>query len=566
MKLTFIFFLAVVLFSCATRKPETVSVPLQDSAQFVYDFSEGLRYKYIDQLDKAEEKFLYCLGLFPKSTASAYELAEIYIKKNAPELAKSFSDLCLKYNPGNEWYILQSIQILKMQNNITGCANAYEKLTNLKPSNLSYLYDYSVVLFASKKYDLALLQLQKIEDEVGINENISFLRNNIYFEMKRLDAIQLELLRLKKTFPDSTKYSDMLAELYLNSNQKLKALDIYMSLLNDSVYSQFAYAGIAWIYGTSNECIKGYPYLKKVLADENFDKDKKYKIAENYLNKECALPADSLKSLFENLLLVFPDKIELYNTYLQMLFENKEYDKVEEISKRSMANSIENFTAWDYLFNVYTLKGKYSDLKVVSAKAQEYFPNHATVYFFAGYADFYLKNYDSCIKFLETGLDYIFDNPDLLKQFYLYLAESFHAIKKDKQSDQYFEKFLEIDNSNAYVLNNYAYYLTLRKSDLNKAFSMSKRSIEIEPFNSAFLDTYSLILFYQGDLDKALNGIERAYKYGGNTNPVVVEHYGDILFKKNRMDEALEKWKEAYSLNRNNKLLLEKINKTEIGN
>ena len=556
----------LLLLSCSARKVETVSVPVLDTEKFVYSFSEGLRFKMIGQLDKAEEKYLYCLSIFPSSTATAYELANIYIEKGRPELAKLYSDICLKQKPENEWYIVQSVQVAKLLDRKSDCLPLYEKLVSLKPGNLNWIYDYAVLLFELKKYDLALIQLQKIEDESGINESISFLKNNIYFGMNRLDAIQLELLKLKKAFPDSSKYSDMLAELYLNSNQKFKALEIYLSLSNDTIYSQFANAGIAWIYGTTNECKRGYTYLIKVLNDPAFDKSKKLRIAEVYLTKECELTNDTLVKLYERLINIFPEKMEITNGYLQLLFGLKNYSKVEEIAKNATTNNPENFTSWDYLFNAYSVKAKYDELKGAAKKAQEYFPNHATVYFFEGYANFYLKNYNEAVKSLETGKEYIIDNNELLKQFYLYLAESYHSLSKFKLSDDYFDKYLEIDFLNAYVLNNYAYYLAIRKVDLKKAFTMSGKSIEIEPFNSVFLDTYSFILFLMGDTDKALSFIERAYKYGGNTNPLIVEHYGDILLAKNRTDEALEKWKEAYSLSRNNKLLLDKINKTEVGN
>ena len=33
--------------------------------------------------------------------------------------------------------------------------------------------------------------------------------------------------------------------------------------------------------------------------------------------------------------------------------------------------------------------------------------------------------------------------------------------------------------------------------------------------------------------------------YGGNKNPVLLEHYGDILFKLNKVEDALIQWELA---------------------
>ena len=116
-----------------------------------------------------------------------------------------------------------------------------------------------------------------------------------------------------------------------------------------------------------------------------------------------------------------------------------------------------------------------------------------------------------------------------------------------------------MDSTNAYLMNNYAFYLINRNEQINKAAVISMKSIEIEPFNSSFLDTYSWILFKKEEYSQALNYIERSYRYGGNKNAIIIEHYGDILFKLGHANEAIEKWQEAYSLNKNNAELQKKI-------
>lgn len=53
------------------------------------------------------------------------------------------------------------------------------------------------------------------------------------------------------------------------------------------------------------------------------------------------------------------------------------------------------------------------------------------------------------------------------------------------------------------VLNNYAYYLSLKKKDLQRAEAMSRLSNELEPDNSTYLDTYAWVLFQQKRYDEA---------------------------------------------------------------
>jgi len=515
----------------------------------------------------AYQQFVQCLEMNPLSTASAYQLALLSIENGDIEQAKLYAEICVNNKPQNEWYLLLRADIAKRLNERSVYSKIYTKLSNQFPHNLNYLYEYAIIQYENKEYDGTLVSLQNLENEIGINENISFLRNNIFFSQKRLDAIQLELLRLRKAFPDSTKYSDMLAEFYLNYNQPEKALSLYQNILEIEKDNASANLGIAWIQGNLGKFALGFPYLNKGIKSPLLKYENKKRVVDLYLNSATnQLPDDSINQIYLVLLEANPSETEVINRYIAYLFDRKNYKQAEKYAKKSISLNPDNFTAWEFLMNILMLQGRNEELKTYSLKALEYFPNHALVFFFSGYSHFAIKQYNEAINYLEMGMDYVSDNQDLTKQFLIYLAEGNHYISKNKQSDSYFEKYLKIDSTNAYVMNNYAYYLTTRGFNLEKALLLSRKCIEIEPFNSSFLDTYAWILFTLNDYDKAFNYIERAYKYGGNQNSLVVEHFGDILFKKNKVDDALERWKEAYALNRNNSLLLEKINKIELEN
>lgn len=560
-----IYFVLLILNSCKSNVVLT-SLVEKDPAKYTYLYSEALKYKMLGQSKLAADLFLECLELNPSSTASSYQLANLSIERSDYGEAKVFSDFCLKYMPKNEWYLVQRLEIAQKLNEFDIYTSLLKSLVDLVPSNLNYSYEYSIVLYQNKKYDEANTVLDKISDEVGMNENVSYLRNNINFALKRLDAIQLELLYLCKAFPDSSKYADLLAEFYLVNSQSEKAFDVYLSVIDKDSGNGAANLGLSWIYAQKGLFTEGYPFLIKGILSPYADVNRKLKVSDLYISSKNQLSFDSTNLLFEKLINLKQNNNDYLNKYIGFLYDNKQYVEVERYIRLSIDSFPENFSGWEYYFNLLMAQSRFEELKRHSLKALEYFPNHSIVYFFIGYSNFSLKNYNESINFLEIGLDYTSDNLDLQKQFYLFLAESYHSISNDKKSDFYFEKYLALDKSNAYVLNNYAFYLSKRSVNLDKAIEMSRKSIEIEPFNSSFLDTYAYILYILNDVDRALNYIERAYKQGGSSNYVIVEHYGDILYKKNNLDEALERWKEAFSLNRNNNSLLEKINKIELEN
>ena len=114
-------------------------------------------------------------------------------------------------------------------------------------------------------------------------------------------------------------------------------------------------------------------------------------------------------------------------------------------------------------------------------------------------------------------------------------------------------------------MNNYAYYLSLEKAELKKAERMSAKTVELEPKNSTYLDTYAWILYQQGNyslakfyIEKAIDNLAKQEDHG-----VIMEHYGDILWMNSKDAEndgkALEMWQKSYDAGNKTEEIKQKI-------
>jgi predicted Zn-dependent protease len=558
-----ILFVLIILNSCNVRPKQQIVGQRNDTIQFTYLYSEALRNKMLGRDEMALDQFTQCLRMKPKSSASAYQLAVLSFESDEYDKAKDYADFCLALKPENEWYLLLRASIAKMLDERDIYESIYNKLVTTYPENLNYNYELAIIYFDKKKYNESLTILNELSSRIGVNENISFLKNHIYYEQKRFDAIKYELKLLSKSYPDSVKYSDMLAEFYLKFNEPSSALNMYFDILKKDSTNSNALVGVSWLYGKLNYFAKGYPYLNAVVHHNDIDFARKLKVADLYLKARTnRIGEDSINYIYSGLATDTALTSVFLTEYIAYLYSRRDYSTAERYCKVSINKFPDDYTSWDYYFNILLVLNRINALNNESLKALEYFPNQASVYFYAGYSYFLLKKYNQSVDYLEMGIDYVIENEELEKQFYLTLAECYHSLGKDKDSDKYFDNYLAIDSTNAYLMNNYAYYLAKRNNKLDKALNLSRKSIEIEPFNSSFLDTYSWILYTLAEYDKALNYIQRAYKYGGNKNPVVLEHYGDILMKIGNTVEAIDRWKDAYQLNKSD-IVLKKI--TEAG-
>ena len=108
---------------------------------------------------------------------------------------------------------------------------------------------------------------------------------------------------------------------------------------------------------------------------------------------------------------------------------------------------------------------------------------------------------------------------------------------------------MKINPDYVYVLNNYAYYLSMEGKKLKKAYAMSKKTIEAEPDNATYLDTFGWILYLQGKALEAKPFFKHAMLYGGKESVVVMDHYAEVLYALKEYDLAFVYWNLALKKN-----------------
>ncbi len=171
----------------------------------------------------------------------------------------------------------------------------------------------------------------------------------------------------------------------------------------------------------------------------------------------------------------------------------------------------------------------------------------------------YKEEWETAVQSLNEGKKYVVDNINMALQFYYHLAEAYYTLQDYKKSDEYFEKYILQNANNPIVLNNYSYYLSQRGERLDYALTLSERANKLSPNEAVYEDTYAWILYKKGEVEKAKEWMGKAIKHGGDTDPDILEHYGDILMKLGESNQALLYWNKAKELGKDHPQLLEKI-------
>jgi Flp pilus assembly protein TadD len=247
--------------------------------------------------------------------------------------------------------------------------------------------------------------------------------------------------------------------------------------------------------------------------------------------------------LAEVLMKTHPNESLSYVVYSDLLYATGKYAESHQYLLKALEFETSDFKIWQKLISIDEQLNDMSLLELDSRKALEYFPNLPALYIYNGFALISLKQFEKSIQISEDGLAIAIQQKDKV-QLHLNIADAYQQQGKHVESDKAFDEVLKLEPNNTLALNNYAYFLALRKVRLAEAEAMIKKAIAEEADNASYLDTYGWVLFQSGKYAEALEQIKKAGKLDP-TNPEILEHAGDALFKLGRTEEARTEWKKA---------------------
>jgi len=547
--------------SPVVRSTKKVALSEQDKMKYDFMFFNANKERMIGNYQLSAGLFLQCIELDPTQPTAYYELANIFDLTNQNKEAIIYAQKAVSLNGENYWYRFLYAHLLQKSNNIDEAVKQYQILSQKNPHNIDLLYNLAGTQLYSGKYEEALKTYNKLEAEVGISEEISLQKQKIYIKLNNIEKAAEELTKLSNHFPEETKYQGYLADMYLVNNMPDKAFEIYKQILEKDPNDPYSHLALYEYYKNKGEKEKASQEIKQVFENKEFNIDTKMQIlltyyAESESKTEIKQDAYDLSKL---LIQAHPDDAKAYTIYADFLYRDKKMDGAKENYLKAIELDSSRFALWSQVMFIESEMQDFDGMLIHSKMALELFPNQPLFYFFYGASNIQKKNYQEAIDYLVIGKDFVVSNPPLLAQFYANLGDSYYRIKDYKNSDKYYEKALEIEPNNIYVLNNYSYYLSLRGENLDRAEALSLKANEIEPNQPNYEDTYAWILYKQGKYVAAKEWLEKAVENGGNSNAVILEHLGDVNAKLGNIDKALELWNKAKLAGETSELIDKKI-------
>ncbi len=517
-----------------------------------------------------------------------YSLAKSYFAINKLSNALQYSRLSVQEEPNQlEYYNLMSdIFIVAHEND--SAAVVLEKMISMDSTEVNYYYKLARVYENSKPSE-AIRIYEKLIKIIGPEWNVLIRVAELYEKLGSKDEAAKSLEELLALDPSNIALQKLIIDFYQRTGNYDKALTMVNNILElfpDDLEAREKKALILIREGNWQEASEQYQFL---LKDDTIPLESKIDIGASFFAKSITdstiLPftKNIFKTIDEdttdwqvklylgaialtegddstaNKNFKFVTENARYNSQAWvriggLYFDNHKYDEAEKL----MSEAIELFPN-DFAVNLIlglslAQNGKAGDSEQFLSKAVELNRNDLTALSAYAFTLSQLGRDEEAVEYLRNALKLKPDDVNLLGQ----LGLSYNNLQMMAESDSIYEKALTIDPENALVNNNYAYSLSERGLQLERALEMVNIALENDSLNSSYLDTKGWIYFKLKDYKPAQKYIEEAIKVGGE-NAVMLEHLGDILYMNGDKAEAVENWKKALKLDEKNETLIRKV-------
>jgi len=504
-------------------------------------FSKGLECKYKEDTEGAIMHFENALKFMPDDAASMFELSEQYVKAGRVEDGFEMIKNAAELDPENKWYQMRLAMFYRNLEQYDKYADIYESLTKQYPEDINMLSDLLDIYLMTENYDKALEKLDLLEQQAGANDLVNEERIEIYKRLGNTKKMVSTLEKLISENPENTRYYHMLAKVYMENKKEKEAVKLYNQIKAIDPNDQYINISLLEYYEKNNDLDKAFNELIEAINNKNLDFNTKANIYDYWFNKfQSNENIDEQAFRAGNAFVqAYPDNKLGYLILASYHMNREEYLSCKLMSQKAIECEHTNFPAWQYLVLSEAPLMEFDSLMQHSVEALQFYPTQPVFYWFAGVSHAFNKQDVEAINYFERGRKFVTDKK-LLADFDSYLGDLYHSIGEVEKSFDAYDRVLRYDSDNALVLNNYAYYLSLRKERLDEAETMALHAVELEPDNAIYMDTYAWVLYEKGEYAAAEVQMEKAIKLLKNPDKTYFQHYADILEKVNKTKKAEE--------------------------
>ncbi len=502
--------------------------------------------KYNDKdIDAAMSILKEVVAEDPQQDAAWYYLAQCALYRNDLETAEQSFRLASEIDPENFWYRYRLARLYSVTSRPELTVDMYEKLLEDFPDKSDLYFDMVELYAGQKEYEKALETIEDIETVFGVTESVAVYRFNLLRILNRHEDAFESLKKFNEDY-SSPYVLSTLADYEMSMYNDSTALAYYNEALDLAPDYSPALLGKAETLRMTRRYDEYFDVLNTFIGESDSPAAAKsdYLMAvvqrtdPKFLNS--FMP--QMDSVMNKAVAIHPTDSTLLQTAAIYYYSTSRNEQAKKNFKAYLEAWPESFTASANYVEFLMYAEEWEDLSRAGREAFERFPDETAFLEMASMGDYNLKEYEKVLDICRKVLEVAPKDSSATLRSWSTMGDIYHELGDNKKAYKAYDKALKVNPDYVYVLNNYAYFLSVEGRKLKKAYKMSKKTIEAEPDNATYLDTFGWILYLQGKALEAKPFFKHAMLYGGKDSAVIMDHYAEVLFALKEYDLALVYW------------------------
>lgn len=383
-----------------------------------------------------------------------------------------------------------------------------------------------------------------------------------YVTMNDTTGAITEMRKLLATAPRNVDYNITMGSLMQQFGMRDSAIYYLDQAQQAEPDNGYTYLAKAQFYMLNGDSAQYEQQIQQALVNENLGIDDKMQLLVTSV-KQMIQQEDSTgraDSLFTVLIKQHPHEAVVHEMYSEYLIYKKDYKGASEQLQYVLDTNPTDAEGWHKLMIVQMMDEDFPAAINSASKALEYNPDSLELYRYIAPAYYQMKQYDKALETYNIALA-MTDSLDVetLSDLKGGMGDVYQELGDTEKAFACYDESLKYNPANVGIMNNYAYFLSLKGENLDKAERMSALAVKAYPTSATYLDTYAWVFYKKKDYKMALVYIKSAIDNDDTHSADVLDHYGDILFMNGEAEAALEQWQKALEKAPDNELIQKKV-------
>ncbi len=424
--------------------------------KFDHYFYEALNAKAQNKFEEAFDLFRHCHALDSTNANVLVELGAYHNLMGEKSLGLSYLRKAVQYDPKNYYYNVILAGASKEMSLKQEVVDIYAFLLQTYPDKLDLYYELANAYLDNGELEEALKTFENLEKISGITDMTALNKFRIYTMMDKKEAAFDEVLAIVAKNPGNSRYTLLAGDLYLQDNQPEKALEFYQKTAETDSGNPSLILSMVNYYEKTGDKQAALEEMSKAVAGTQLEAETKLQLLARYvaLLQQSKQDVKTATPLFQSFVEQHPNNSDVNLLYGEvLLLQNDTTAALNRFSAYVNANP-QDPTGYEQMLRL-ALPDKLDKIIEITQSALQNIPEAPQFYFYLGSAYYQQQKHREALDVFEAGLKNAkFQNPLVESDFYGQIGDLNYFLENKKAAFENYEKSLERNPQNLFVLNN----------------------------------------------------------------------------------------------------------------